>query len=346
MKFKIRAKFFFIALLASSCVASQGGTVQAAGRLELVPMGCTVGIQMYTEGVLVAGLATTENGSSPSPAALAGLMPGDLITAVGDYKISSAEDLKLAISKLSDEPISVTVLRGDNIIQVTLSPNMNSGAPELGLWLRDNITGIGTLTFFDPQTGLYGGLGHGINDMDSGVLMPLGRGNILKSSVTQVKKGCAGVPGELCGAFDAANICGSITMNTVCGIFGRLDKELQPSGKAIPVANGDEIELGKATIFCNTKEAAVEEFEVEITRVYKGDKTGRSLMLSVKDERLLERTGGIVQGMSGSPIIQNGKLVGAVTHVMVNDPTKGFGISIENMMAAAEAVQTENNLAA
>ncbi len=339
MNLRNKTKGILIALLVTVSLTPQVAQAKE-NRPKLVPMGCTVGIQMFTDGVLVVGLATTENGASPSPAAIAGLLPGDLITAVGEYKINCAEDLKLAMSKLSDQPVVVKVLRGENNIEVTISPNLSSGAPELGLWLRDNVAGIGTLTFYDPQTGLYGGLGHGINDIDSGVLMPLGNGSILKSSVTMIKKGCAGVPGELCGSFDPNSVRGSITMNTVCGIFGKLDVDKPSSDKALPVATGDEIQLGKATILCNTDGDSIEEFEVEITRVYKGEKTGRSLMLTIKDETLLQRTGGIVQGMSGSPIIQNGMLIGAVTHVMVNDPTKGFGVSIENMMSAAGCAPT------
>lgn len=339
MNFKNKAKGILIALFITVSLAPQAAQAKAE-RPKLVPMGCTVGIQMFTDGVLVVGLATTENGEAPSPAAIAGLLPGDLITAVGEQEISCAEDLKLAMSKLTEQPVLVKVKRGTETLEVTINPNLNSGAPELGLWLRDNVAGIGTLTFYDPQTGLYGGLGHGINDIDSGVLMPLGKGSILKSSVTMVKKGCAGIPGELCGSFDPSSVRGSIKMNTVCGIFGQLDVEKPGSDKAIPVASGDEIQLGKASILCNTDGDAIEEFEVEITRVYKGEKTGRSLMLTIKDETLLERTGGIVQGMSGSPIIQNGMLVGAVTHVMVNDPTKGFGVSIENMMTAAGCAPT------
>ncbi|NLV87462.1 MAG: SpoIVB peptidase [Clostridiales bacterium] len=339
MKVKYRSKIFLTAFLAA-CLMTQGSQAFAQKRQEFVPMGTAVGIQMFTDGALVVGLSGTENGAAPSPAALAGLLPGDLITELGGEKIESAADLKLAISSLKDETVEIKVLRKGEAVTLELCPYLGSGEAEIGLWLRDNVAGIGTLTFFDPQTGLYGGLGHGINDVDTGVLLPLGRGSILKSSITGIIKGCPGSPGELSGAFDTSGIWGSITMNTYCGIFGQLDGSVMPSAKAIPVANENEIELGEATILSNTSGEEVEEFRVEITRVYKGDNEGRSLMLCVKDEGLLERTGGIVQGMSGSPIIQNGMLIGAVTHVMVNDPSKGFGVSIENMMAAASRENT------
>ena len=234
--------------------------------------------------------------------------------------------------------ISITILRSGESLQLTLVPNVKSGSPELGLWLRDNVAGIGTMTFYDPDTGIYGGLGHGINDIDSGVIMPLGRGDIFRSTIVEIKKGCAGVPGELCGDFSNQGICGNILKNTQCGIFGVLLTDRPDVSKAIPVASSDEIQLGKAIVLTNIKGTEIEEFEIEITRVYRGNTDGRSLMISIKDKKLIEQTGGIVQGMSGSPIIQNGKLIGAVTHVMVNDPMKGFGVSIEKMLNEAGAI--------
>ena len=337
MNFKNRKKYgnIFLSTALILCVFSQSVSAFAAQEKMLVPMGCTVGIQMFTDGVLVVGLSATQNGQAPSPAAVAGVLPGDLITGLGEAKIGSADDFKAEMSKLSEKPVSVTILRNGETLQLTLTPNVSGGTPELGLWLRDNVSGIGTMTFYDPQTGMYGGLGHGINDFESGVIMPLGRGDIFFSNVVEIKKGSAGEPGEICGDFSGKSTCGNILQNTPCGIFGILNSGLPDAGKAISAADSDEIELGKATVLANINGTKIEEFEIEITRVYRGNADGRSIMISVTDKRLLENTGGIVQGMSGSPIIQNGKLIGAVTHVMVNDPTKGFGISIEKMLEAA-----------
>ncbi|MEG0876752.1 MAG: SpoIVB peptidase [Oscillospiraceae bacterium] len=312
------------------------GLTAAAAEKTLVPMGSAVGIQIYTKGVLVVGLSATGGGTEPSPGAVAGLVPGDLITALGGDKITNGEDFRAAAAKLTAEPVSLRVQRGDESLQMTVTPKMTAGVAELGIWLRDNVSGIGTLTYYDPETGSYGGLGHGINDVDSGVLMPLGKGSILNASITEIKKGCAGVPGELCGSYDLKNLRGSILKNTPSGIFGKLEAGLPQAEAAIPLAKSSEIELGKATILANLQGSAAEEYEVEIARVYRGDEAGRSMLICVKDARLLERAGGIVQGMSGSPIIQNGKLIGAVTHVFINDPTRGYGISIENMLNAAE----------
>ena len=332
---KRNKKWAILLALTAYVTVFSTATAYAEQRTELVPMGYTVGISMTTDGALVVGLAATENGGAPSPAAQAGLLPGDLIMAVDGVKVGSAAELRALLSQHQKDDLTLDVLRGEDKLQLTLCPNTASGAVELGVWLRDSVAGIGTLTYYDPQSGKYGGLGHGINDTDSGVLMPLGCGSIFKSVITDVKRGCAGEPGELCGSFDPMDQKGEILSNTGCGIFGIFKGET-PSAKAIPIAHADEIELGEAVILCNTTGCEVEEFKVEITRVYKGDNSGRSLMLCVRDERLLERTGGIVQGMSGSPIIQNGRLVGAVTHVLISNPSKGFGISIDNMLEASD----------
>jgi stage IV sporulation protein B len=309
-----------------------------AEQKRLVPMGSTIGISMSTDGVMVASLTSTENGGAPSPAAEAGLLPGDLITALGGEKISSAEDFRKAAEKLTGEPVSVTVKREEEDLQMTITPNTASGTPELGMWLRDGISGIGTLTYYDPQTGMYGGLGHSICDADSGVVIPLGSGEIMRSVVVEVVRGEVGQPGELHGIFDVNAICGNILGNTSCGIFGNLSQGIPLSDKAIPVAYEREIELGEATVLSNVSGTDVAGYKVEIERIYKDEVTGRSMMIKITDEELLEKTGGIVQGMSGSPIIQNGKLIGAVTHVLVNDPEKGFAVSVEKMLRESETL--------
>lgn len=333
-------RFVFSAALVLSLI-SQGAPALATEQRMLVPMGNTVGIQMHTDGVLVVGLSATREGQEVSPAAVAGVIPGDLIVAVNGNKIGSAEDFKAQMQKLTGDPVELMVLRNGDSIKMNLKPSMGSAGPELGLWLRDKITGIGTLTFYDPQTGLYGGLGHGINDFESGVIMPLGRGDIYPSRIVEVKKGCAGLPGELCGDFKGKDACGSILKNTHFGIFGQFSGEAPDVSTALPLAESGEIVLGKATVLAGVEGTSVQEFEVEITRVYHGENDGRSLMLSIRDKALLEKTGGIVQGMSGSPILQNGKLIGAVTHVMINDPTKGFGISVEKMLEQTQGLNID-----
>ena len=209
------------------------------------------------------------------------------------------------------------------------------GAYKLGAWIRDSMAGIGTLTFYDPETGAFGALGHGINDVDTALLMPLESGSIMYATVADVKKGESGSPGELHGAFQVDRDMGELYANTGSGVFGTLtDDSLTDGLRPVPVAARREVKLGGATILSNVAGDTVEEYAVEITKVYPGSGGDtRELMVKVTDPRLLEATGGIVQGMSGSPILQNGKLVGAVTHVLVNNPTEGYGILAETMLA-------------
>ncbi|MDR0951531.1 MAG: SpoIVB peptidase [Oscillospiraceae bacterium] len=329
-----RPGVFAAAVLLAMSVSATPAQAQGTGK-TLVPMGCTVGIEMHTPGVMTAGLAST-SGGAPSPAALAGVLPGDLITEIGGTSIEGVKDFQSAIESLSGET-TVTVRRGEQTMKLAITPDYSSGRAELGLWLRDSISGIGTLTYYDPETGRFGGLGHAICDVDTGIIVPLGSGCILESSVVGVVKGIEGTPGELRGSFDINNQRGTIESNTGHGIFGVLDVGTPDADEALPVASEDEIELGKATVRSNITGQVVEEFELEIVRVYHDDYSGRTMMLKITDPRLLELTGGIVQGMSGSPIIQNGRLVGAVTHVMLADPTSGYGVSAEKMLTESAA---------
>jgi len=318
-------------------------TAQAAPEQKeklLVPMGCAVGIQINMDGVLVVGLVESAEGQEPSPAAGCGLMPGDLITSMDGCEVHCGEDFRNAVAKLTGGPVEVTAVRNGETLEFTLEPRVSENGVELGLWLRDGVTGIGTLTYYDPESGSFGGLGHSINDLDSGVLIPMGRGHIMRSSISGIIKGSSGSPGELCGSFDESGVCGSVSSNTPCGIFGQLIDGVPSIDKAIPAASEDEVKLGPATVLTNTSGMESEEFDIEIVRIYRGDEANRSMMIKITDPRLIERTGGIVQGMSGSPIIQDGKLIGAVTHVMINDPTQGFGIFIENMLKTAQEQQT------
>jgi stage IV sporulation protein B len=308
----------------------------AAADKTLIPMGNAVGINIQSEGVMVVGVPEIlSDGVSVSPARDAGVSAGDIITQIGAQHVSSNEDLKSAIDKLDGSPIPLKVTRGSNILQLKLTPHKGAdGHCELGLWMRDGIAGIGTLTFYDPDTGAFGALGHSVNDIESGVIIPLRDGTIMHSVVTDVIVGKAGMPGQLRGSFSVDNVLGSLTINSPSGIFGKMEAGDMIRGKtALPAAKTSEIKTGPATILSNVSGSEVREYKVEVTRIYTGSEAvGRSMMISVTDQDLIKQTGGIVQGMSGSPIIQNGKLIGAVTHVLVNDPTRGYGISIENML--------------
>lgn len=313
---------------------------RAAEGMRLVPVGRAVGIKLFSDGVVVVGTSEvdTEQGQV-NPAKACGLKEGDIITHINATEVDSIEEVSALLQKLEGEPMHIRALRREQPVQLTAQAVLCStdGAYKLGAWIRDSMAGIGTVTFYNPDTGAFGALGHGINDVDTALLMPLERGSILSASVVGVQQGKTGKPGVLHGVFDTEDVLGTLHANTSGGIFGLSDGAGWQGGTALPVAGADEIRAGKAVILSNVDGERVEQYEVELSRLRpreKGDM--RDCLITVTDERLLARTGGIVQGMSGSPIVQNGKLVGAVTHVLVNDPTRGYGIFIENMLEAAE----------
>ena len=321
--------------LVIALLLTPGVSVYALEASELVPVGSTVGIRLEMGGVMVAGLTDVQTADGAvCPAGDAGLKSGDVITRIGAYDTPGAAEFLTAVSRLDGGAVELTAMRDGREVRFQVTPVCSEdGAYHMGLWLRDGVSGIGTVTFYDPATGTYGALGHGINDLDTGELLPFESGTLTGSSVVDVIPGTAGTPGELCGQFEPDNALGTVERNTVGGIFGSGD--FGDYGVPVPVAEESETKLGPATILANVDGGAVEEFAVEISRIYRGGEDQRFLLLTVTDEALLARTGGIVQGMSGSPILQDGKLIGAVTHVLVNDPTRGYAISIRDMLDAA-----------
>ena len=294
-----------------SLAATQAASAES-GVKEYIPLGCAVGIQMNTEGVLVVGLYPPDAKSSEiSPAEKAGILPGDVIVMLDEKSISGASDFISAASELNGDDVNVTVKRAEKTIRYTVKPlHVQGSGYRLGLWLRDGVSGIGTITFFDPETGEYGALGHSINDIDTGTIMPLGKGIIIQSTIVDVRKGTTGCPGELCGCLYPENKIGTILKNTAYGIFGVMEEYTAPEEcPSMQAAADEEIKTGEATIYTNISGADIEEYDVEIIKIYTQNESGRSLMLEVTDPDLLDATGGIVQGMSGSPIIQGGKLI-------------------------------------
>ena len=322
-------------------------TARAAEARTVLPLGRAVGIKLFSDGVMVVGFSEVagETGSS-APARDCGLREGDIITHINKEEVDSIEEVQSVLQAVGGAPMSIRAVRDDKTVQLTAQAVQcgSDGQYKLGAWIRDSMAGIGTLTFCDPETGCFGALGHGISDVDTAKLMPLQSGALLYSEVTDVRKGEKGTPGELHGAFQAQRELGELSANTASGVFGTLtDESLLQGLKPVPVAARGEVQTGPATILSNISGDQAEEYSVEIVHLYPANSSDtRNLMLRVTDPRLLETTGGIVQGMSGSPILQNGRLVGAVTHVLVNDPTQGYGILAENMLAQAETAQTES----
>ena len=297
---------------AVSCSASADG----AGKL--VPVGKAVGIKLFSHGVMVVGLENVDTGQgSRSPARESGLKVGDIITELDGESVNTIEDVSAIVSSKGEQPLRVTAVRKGQEWSTTAVPCLCEGGYRLGAWIRDSMAGIGTVTWYDPASGTFCALGHGINDVDTTVLMPLKNGGIMSASVTAVQKGSVGAPGQLHGRFDLSRDLGSLTGNTDSGVFGQLYEGEFP-GEALEVARREQVRTGTASILCNVEGDEVREYSVEILRIYPSAASEtRNLMVQVTDEALLEQTGGIVQGMSGSPILQDGKLVGAVTHVYV-----------------------------
>jgi len=314
------------------------GTLQARAASEtreLIPVGHTVGIKLFSDGVVVVGLeeVETENGAA-SPGTACGLRLGDVIDSVDGKAVESSEQFAAMLQ--CGGTVDLCVCREGQDLTLPATPALGAdGTYRLGAWVRDSMAGIGTVTFYDPVSGAFGALGHGITDADTGLLLPMRDGAVMGSVVKAVKKGSAGDPGELRGDFDLTEDMGMLTDNTCRGVFGVIPNWQPVAGQPLPVAGREDVRTGRAVIRSNVEGDAVEEYEIRILRLL-GSEGERNMLLEVTDPRLLERTGGIVQGMSGSPIIQDGKLVGAVTHVLVNDPTRGYGIFIENMLEAAE----------
>lgn len=342
------AAALFLLSFGSRARAEEAVPVLAQGNAQrqLIPMGRAVGIKLFSDGVMVVGLAEVPSSDGAStPAKDCGLRQGDIITHINDTQVDTIEQVRDVLQDLEGDKMSIRAMRGEKQVQFTAQAvACSDGSYRLGAWIRDSMAGIGTMTFYDPESGVFGALGHGINDVDTALLMPLQSGSIMYAEVTDVQKGACGAPGELHGAFQVSRDMGELYANTVGGVFGTLsDESLCADAQSMEIASRKEVKVGEATILSNIAGDSVEEYQVEITRVYPDAGDTRNLMLKVTDPRLLEATGGIVQGMSGSPILQNGKLVGAVTHVLVNNPTQGYGILAETMLAHAVADETREN---
>jgi stage IV sporulation protein B len=305
-------------------------TISRAYAQELLVGGQAVGIQISTDGVIVAGFCPveTEDGAV-NPAEDAGLKAGDLICGADGQSVSDAAGLIAALEE-AGEQVELEVRRGSQTLSLPVQTAVGEeGRPMLGILLRDGLNGIGTLTFCDPDSGVFGALGHSINDSETGLSIPLRDGSITEAQIVSVQPGAAGAPGELNGVSDLSRVLGVVDRNTGVGIFGHAGVSLGSRPALIGV-----ITAGPASILSTVEGRDAREYAVEINRIYR-DSDGTHAMFSVTDPALLGRTGGIVQGMSGSPILQNGCLVGAVTHVFVNDAAPGYAVSIQDMLDAA-----------
>lgn len=311
-------------------------TAAWASAPTVIPVGRAVGIKLFSDGVVVVGTSdiATEDGNV-NPAKDCGLKEGDIITHINATEVDTIEEVSALLQELEGETMSIRAIRDDKQVQLTAKAALCSadGAYKLGAWIRDSMAGIGTVTFYCPDTGVFGALGHGINDADTALLMPLDSGSILPATVAGVEKGKSGDPGQLQGVFDTSTTLGLLSANTDGGVFGMMADSGWVEGAPVEVAQRDEVKPGEASILCNIDRDRVDQYAIEISKVFpeRADDC-RDYLIKVTDPRLLDATGGIVQGMSGSPILQNGKIVGAVTHVLVDDPASGYGIYVGRML--------------
>ena len=290
--------------------------------MEICIGGEAVGIKILATGVLVMGIEEQPN-----------LSIGDIILEINNVQIDSNSELISEVQKANGQNISLKIDRNGEIKKITVKASYSDTSKmyELGLWVKDSSAGVGTISFYDKKNMRFASLGHGITETSNNIIIPINSGGIVKTKITEIKKGERKSPGDIKGIL-YTNVLGQIIKNTPYGIYGILEENLCENKENIEVANKLDVKEGKAKIYCTLEENKVEEFEINIERVLYNSSGNKNMVIKIIDEKLLEKTGGIVQGMSGSPIVQNNKLIGAITHVFYNDPTQGYAVFAETMI--------------
>jgi stage IV sporulation protein B len=309
-------------------------------RIFVVPGGQSVGVQLETKGLYVVGFHFIETDTERiSPGEAAGLLPGDVITRVNNHKVTEPQAIRPYVQKAAEQRTSVklTVMRGKKTLDLSVKPVKDSGTniSKLGLYIKNKTAGIGTLTFYEPKSKKFGALGHVISDLQSGKPFAPVKGTLYPARVTGIKKAAEGVPGEKTADIPTEEKWGNVTSNTPFGLFGRLERDMD-GAKIYPAAHPDEVQEGPAQIWTVTEDNRIEKYNISVIRTIQQTKPAvKGMIIKMTDSRLINKTGGIVQGMSGSPILQNGRVIGAVTHVFVNDPLSGYGVHIDWMLKDA-----------
>ena len=314
-------------------------TANILPETKVVPLGDLVGLKLYTKGVLVVGISEIkgEDNKTYKPYEEAGIEQGDSIIKINNEKIESTEDLLECVSKTNGKTMNVTYIKGGEEVEKTITPVKTSkNTYKLGIWVRDAGAGVGTLSFYDETTNTIASLGHGIQDVDTEEMLDISSGEIVTAEIVNVKKGEENNPGKIEGTIEDSKNLGTVYSNTRFGVYGKINNKNElniDTSKAIKVALRNEIKEGDAKIICTLEDGKKEEYNVKIQKIFKNNnEDNKSMIVKVTDERLLEKTGGIIQGMSGSPIIQNGKMIGALTHVLVSNPTIGYGVFADLML--------------
>ena len=319
-------------------------SVNVIPKTTVVPLGNAIGMKLYTRGVLVVGMSQieTDNNEKKKPYENSGIEQGDTILEVNNNAIENTEDLIKEVEKSEGNTINIKYLRNEKTRQTDITPVKSKNKYKIGLWVRDAAAGVGTLTFYEPKTNLFMALGHGISDIDTEEIVNIANGELVTANIVSITKGRKGYPGEIRGTIDQGRTIGTIYKNTNFGVYGTvknknyLEEDLT---QEMEVATRSEIKEGKAQIICQLENSNKKKYDIEIEKIYtNNNQNNKSMLIKITDNELLEKTGGIIQGMSGAPIIQEGKFIGAVTNVLVNDPTQGYGVFADIMIKEMRSI--------
>ncbi len=315
-------------------------SVNVIPKTTVVPIGSAIGMKLYTDGVLVVGMSEIEG---KKPYENTGIKEGDRIIQINQNTIDTTEDLMQEVNQSNGNSISIKYIRNEKTITTSITPIKNADNQyKLGLWVRDAAAGVGTLTFYEPSSNMFATLGHGILDIDTSQLIKIENGELVTTNILSITKGQRGSPGEIKGTVESGYTIGEISKNTEFGVFGSLNKPSYlniSTEKQMEVCLREEIKTGRAQIICELENGKRKYYDIEIQKIFlQNNEDNKSMLIKVTDEELLQKTGGIIQGMSGAPIIQNGKFVGAITHVLVNDPTMGYGVFADIMLKQMKEV--------
>ena len=315
-------------------------------KTKVIPVGSIAGVKLYTNGVLVVGMSEIEgiDNKKYKPYENTGIKEGDTITQINNVEINSTEELMQIVNQTQGNPVKIKYIQQEETKECSIEPiETVSHNYKIGLWVRDSAAGVGTVTFYNPANKTFGALGHGITDIDTEELINIASGEFITTRILNITKGESGNPGKIQGTVENQQNIGKISKNSKFGIYGTVENLSSlniDTSKEMEVALRDEIQQGKATILCSLDNQKIEEYEIEIEKIYKENNyNNKSMQIKVTDPKLLEKTGGIIQGMSGSPIIQNNKFIGAVTHVLVNNPQEGYAVFGDIMIKQAKEVK-------
>ncbi len=319
--------------------------VSVIPKAYVVPLGNIVGLKLYTNGVLVVGMSEIDGQDNKKykPYENTGIEQGDMLIKLNNESISCTAELLEKVYNSKGQEMQVEYVRDGEVLTTSIIPIMaEDNKYKLGLWVRDAAAGVGTASFYDVTTKTFAALGHGILDVDTEELLNIAEGEFITSKIASIKKGTKGNPGKIQGTIDNGITIGKVYKNTEFGVFGKVTNESSLDidlSKAVEVATRDQIKLGKAQIMCTLENNETKKYDIEITKIYtNNNENNKSMLVKITDKELIEKTGGIIQGMSGSPIIQNGKVIGALTHVLVNDPQTGYGVFADLMLKKAREI--------